>query len=99
MASEKAACELMPITERLVPFPNGKSIMWKYFGFILNLLGKVEDKKKVYCQLCDPPLALSYLTSTPNLTYHLDRKHPEEHRKVLSAPGKQKQAPFSIEYT
>ena len=95
MASEKVTHELTPVAERLVPLPNGKSVVWKYFRFIPNLSGKVEDKKKVYCKLCDPPFALSYSTNTSNLTYHLDRKHPEEHRKVLSAQGKQKQAPLN----
>ena len=28
--------------------------------------------------------------NTSNLTYHFDRKHPEEQQKVLSAKGKQK---------
>ena len=79
--------------ERLVPLPNGKSIVWKYFVFIPNSSGKIEDKRKVYCKLCDPPFALSYSTNTSNLTYHLERKHPEEHRKVLNAQGKQKQVP------
>ena len=87
--------ELTPVAERLVPLPNGKSIVWKYFRFIPNLSGKVEDKKKVYCKLCDPPFALSYSMNKSDLTYHLDRKHPEEHRKVLSAQGKQKQAPLN----
>ena len=94
MASKKATHELMPVAERLVLLPNRKSIVWKYFGFIPNVLGKVEDNNKVYYKLCDPPFALSYLTIMSNLTYHLDRKHPEEHRKVLSAQGKQKQAPL-----
>ena len=92
MASKEATHELMPFAERLVPFPNGKSIVWKYFGFIPNLLGKIEDKRKVYCKLCDSPFALSYSTNTSNLTYCLNREHLEEHRKVLSAQGKQKQA-------
>ena len=87
-----ATLESTPVLERLVPLPNGKSTVWKYFGFIHNSAGKIEDKKKVYCKLCDPPFALSYSTNTSNLTYHLERKHPEEHRKVLSAQGK-KQAP------
>ena len=95
MASKRVTHELMPVAERLVLLPNGKSIVWKYFGFIPNLSGKVEDKKKVYYKLCHSPFALSYSTNTSNLSYHLDRKHPEEHRKVLSAQGKQKQAPLN----
>ena len=95
MASEKAIRELTPVAERLFLLPNGKSIVWKYFGFIPNLSRKVEDKRKVYCKLCDPPFGFSYSTNTSNLTYHLDRKHPEGYRKVLNAQGKQKQAPLN----
>ena len=87
-----ASRESTSVAERLVPLPSGKSIVWKYFGFIPNSSGKIEDKKKVYCKLCDPRFALSYSTNTSNLTYHLERKHPEEHRKMLNAQGKQKQA-------
>ena len=83
----------MPVGERLVPLPNGKSPVWKYFGFVPNSSGKIEDKKKVFCKLCDPPFSLSYSTNTSNLTYHLERKHPEEYRKVLGAQGKKNQAP------
>ena len=83
----------MPVAERLVPLPNGQSIVWTYFGFISNSSGKIENRKKVFCKLCDPPFALSYSTNTSNLAYHLERKHPEEHRKVLSAQGKKNQAP------
>ena len=39
--------------------------------------------KKVYCKLCDPPFAVPYSTNTSNLTYHLQRQHPEEHKKVI----------------
>ena len=90
--------ELMPVSERLAPLPNGKSTMWKYFGFIPNSSGKTEDKKKVFCKLCDPPFALSYSMNTSNLTYHLERKHPEEHRhrKALSAQGKKNQASSKV---
>ena len=85
MASEKVTHELTPVAERLAPLSNGKSVVWNYFRFIPNLSGKVEDKKKVYCKLCDTLFALSYSLNMSNLTYHLDRKHPEEHKKVLSA--------------
>ena len=78
--------------ERLVLLPNGKSLVWKYFGFVANASKKITDKKKVYCKLCDPPLSLAYSTNTSNLTYHLERKHPEEHRKVIAAQGKNTQA-------
>ena len=83
-----ATAESTPNVERLVPLPNEKSLVWQYFGFVANASKKITDKKKVYCKLCDPPLALSYSTDTSNLTYHVERKHPEEHRKVIAAQGK-----------
>ena len=43
--------------------------------------------------MCDPPLALTYSTNLSNLTYHLERKNPEEHRKVIAAQGKKTEAP------
>ena len=49
--------ESMPVSERLVLLPNGKSTVWKYFGFISSTSGKIEDKKKVFCKLCDLPFA------------------------------------------
>ena len=85
-----ATNELMPSVEKLVPLPKAKSAVWKYYGFIVNASGKIEDRKKVFCKLCDPPFALAYSTNTSNLTYHLERKHPEEHRKVLRSQGKDK---------
>ena len=88
-----ASHESTPVAEKLLPLPHAKSTVWKYFGFIPDSSGKIEDKKKVYCNLCNPPFALSYSTNTTNLTYHLERKHPEEHRKVLSTQGKKKPAP------
>jgi len=77
-----------PIVDSLVPLPNGKSSVWKYFGFNTNASKKITDKKKVYCKLCDPPFALAYSTNTSNLTYHLERKHPEEYRKVIGKKTK-----------
>ena len=47
MTSKKATRELTAVVERLVPLPYGKSIVWKYFWFIPNLSGKVEDTKSI----------------------------------------------------
>jgi len=84
--------ESLLTVEELVLLPNGKSVVWKYFGFIANTSKKIKDKKRVFCKLCDSPFALSCSTSTSNLSYHLERKHPEEHRKVITAQGKAKMA-------
>jgi len=83
-----ASGESVLTVEELVPLHNGKSVVWKYFGFITNASKKIKDKKRVFCKLCNPPFALSYSTNTSNLTYHLKRKHPEAHRKVITAQGK-----------
>ena len=84
-----ASGEFVLTAEELVPLPN---VAWKYFGFIANASKKIKDKKRVFCKLCDPPFSLSYSTNTSNLTYHLERKHPEDHRKVITAQGKTKAA-------
>ena len=68
--------------EQLVSLPNAKSKAWEYFGFPGDSKGKIIDKKKVYCKLCKPTVAISYSTNTSNLMYHLLKRHPEEHRKV-----------------
>jgi len=82
----------IPIVDSLVPLPNGKSSVWRYFGFTTNASKKITNKKKVYCKLCDKPFALAYSTNTSNLTYHLERKHTEEYRKVI---GKKTKEPLS----
>ena len=68
--------------DKLVPLPNGKSTVWAYYGFPVNSFGKIIDKKKVYCKLCEPPFPISYSTNTSNLTYHLKRLHPEQHKEL-----------------
>jgi len=37
--------------EGLVPLPNGKSVVWKYFGFIASASKKMKDKKGVFCKM------------------------------------------------
>ena len=68
--------------EQLISLPNAKSKVWEYFGFPGDSKGKIIDKKKVYCKLCEPTVAISYSTNTSNLTYHLLKRYPEEHRNV-----------------
>ena len=60
----------------------------KAWGFLGDSKGKIIDKKKVYCKLCEPVVAISYSTNTSNLTYHLLKRHPEEHRKVTEVKDK-----------
>ena len=57
--------------EQLISLPSAKSKVWEYFGFPGDSKGKTIDKKKVYCKLCKPTMAISYLTNPSNLTYHL----------------------------
>ena len=75
--------------EQLVSLPNTKSKAWEYFGFPGDSKGKIIDKKKVYCKLCEPAVAISYSTNTSNLTYHLLKRHPEEHRKVTEVKDRE----------
>ena len=75
--------------EQLISLPNTKSKVWEYFGFPGDSKGKIIDKKKVYCKLCEPAVAISYSTNMSNLTYHLLKRHPEEHRKVTEVKDRE----------
>lgn len=74
--------------DKLVALPSTKSKVWTHYGFPANSSGKIVDKKKVYCKLCDPPLPIPYSTNTSNLMYHLQQQHLEEHKKVADIPKK-----------
>ena len=77
--------------EQLISLPNAKSKAWEYFGFPGDSKGSIIDKKKVLCKLCQPTVAIAYSTNTSNLTYHLQKRHPEEYAKVAEGKGKDKQ--------
>nr|2CT5_A Chain A, Zinc finger BED domain containing protein 1 [Homo sapiens] len=52
------------------------SKVWKYFGFDTNAEGCILQWKKIYCRICMAQIA--YSGNTSNLSYHLEKNHPEE---------------------
>ncbi|KAM6149275.1 E3 SUMO-protein ligase ZBED1-like [Rhynchocyon petersi] len=65
-----------PADLKLVAHPRAKSRVWKYFGFDTNAEGCILQWKKIYCRICMAQIA--YSGNTSNLSYHLEKNHPEE---------------------
>uniref|UniRef100_A0A8C5LZC1 Polyprenol dehydrogenase n=1 Tax=Leptobrachium leishanense TaxID=445787 RepID=A0A8C5LZC1_9ANUR len=61
---------------KLVAHPRAKSKVWKYFGFDTNAEGCILQWKKIYCRICMAQIA--YSGNTSNLSYHLEKNHPDE---------------------
>ena len=67
-------------TDKVIVKPdNFRSTVWRFFGF-WSVGGKVVDKSKAVCKLCDAELA--YHSTTTNLRMHLIVVHPTEWNKV-----------------
>ena len=67
-------------TDKVIVKPdNLRSTVWRFFGF-WSVGGKVGDKSKAVCKLCDAELA--YHSTTTNLRMHLIVVHPTEWNKV-----------------
>ena len=69
-------------TDRLRPPTGAKSKVWKYFRFATNEAGIVVSKTRVKCTLCKHEFNFS--GNTTNLSYHLERKHPEQFSECCS---------------
>ena len=54
-----------------------KSAIWKHFGFPADDKGRITDKKKTICRLCQAVVA--YSGNTTNLKFHLQRCHAQEY--------------------
>ena len=63
-------------TERLKAPSRAKSKVWKYFVFTTNESGTIVSKTRVKCTICRNDI--SFCGNTTNLSYHLERKHPEQ---------------------
>ena len=50
------------------------------FGFLADAEGKILDKNKVICQLCQNKLG--YSKNTSNLFYHLEKEHPIKYTTI-----------------
>merc|ERR1712131_408138 len=60
----------------LVAHPRAKSKVWKYFGFDTDADGCILHWKRIYCRICMAQIA--YSGNTSNLSYHLEKNHPDE---------------------
>ena len=69
-------------TDRLKAPAGAKSKVWKYFGFATNEAGIIVNKTWVMCTLCKQNT--SFCGNTTNLSYHLERKHPEQFTECCS---------------
>ena len=69
-------------TEHLKAPSRAKSKVWKYFGFTANESGTIVSKTQVKCTLCRNDI--SFCGNTMNLSYHLERKHPEQFSECCS---------------
>ena len=54
-----------------------KSTIWKHFGFPADDKGRITDKKKTVCRLCQAVVA--YTGNTTNLKFHLQWCHAQEY--------------------
>ena len=54
-----------------------KSAIWRHFGFPADDKGRITDKKKTICRLCQAVVA--YSGNTTNLKFHLQRCHAQEY--------------------
>ena len=80
--------------EKLVPHPNARSKAWRHFGFRADANGDIVDKKKIVCRLCRAVVA--YSGNTNNLTYHLEKEHPEQFREIKELEEPKKDIPRSV---
>ena len=64
----------------IVPLVGAKSKVWKFFGFRTDEKGRIVDKQKVICRVCDG--CFSYCGNTTNLLYHLRTCHKKEYDTI-----------------
>ena len=63
----------------IVKPPQMRSVVWRYFGF-WSVEGKIVDKTKAVCKLCN--MEMAYHSTTSNLKLHLEKVHPTEYKQV-----------------
>ena len=83
-ANARAARTRMEYAQ-LVGKSKAKSKVWTHFGFPADGNGTFINQKKVICRLCKSTVA--YSGNTSNLSYHLQREHPREHRELMAEHG------------
>ncbi|KAM6141191.1 E3 SUMO-protein ligase ZBED1 [Erethizon dorsatum] len=82
---------------KLVAHPRAKSKVWKYFGFDTNAEGCILHWKKIYCRICMAQIA--YSGNTSNLSYHLEKNHPEEFCEFVKSNTEQMREAFATAFS
>ncbi|XP_073422048.1 E3 SUMO-protein ligase ZBED1 isoform X2 [Dendrobates tinctorius] len=81
----------------LVAHPRAKSKVWKYFGFDTNAEGCIMEWKKIYCRICMAQIA--YSGNTSNLSYHLEKNHPDEFCEFVKSNTEQMREAFATAFS
>ncbi|XP_077002360.1 E3 SUMO-protein ligase ZBED1 isoform X1 [Tamandua tetradactyla] len=82
---------------KLVAHPRAKSKVWKYFGFDTNAEGCILQWKKIYCRICMAQIA--YSGNTSNLSYHLEKNHPDEFCEFVKSNTEQMREAFASAFS
>lgn len=82
---------------KLVAHPRAKSKVWKYFGFDTNAEGCILQWKKIYCRICMAQIA--YSGNTSNLSYHLEKNHPDEFCELVKSNTEQMREAFATAFS
>lgn len=82
---------------KLVAHPRAKSRVWKYFGFDTDAEGCILQWKKIYCRICRAQIA--YSGNTSNLSYHLEKNHPDEFCEFVRSNTEQMREAFASAFS
>ncbi|XP_058906655.1 E3 SUMO-protein ligase ZBED1 [Kogia breviceps] len=82
---------------KLVAHPRAKSKVWRYFGFDTNAEGCILQWKKIYCRICMAQIA--YSGNTSNLSYHLEKNHPDEFCEFVKSNTEQMREAFASTFS
>ncbi|XP_025022099.1 zinc finger BED domain-containing protein 1 isoform X2 [Python bivittatus] len=94
---ENKTLETSPSDLKLVAHPRAKSKVWKYFGFDTNAEGCILQWKKIYCRICMAQIA--YSGNTSNLSYHLEKNHPDEFCEFVKSNTEQMREAFATAFS
>ncbi|KAM4794869.1 E3 SUMO-protein ligase ZBED1 [Rhinophrynus dorsalis] len=94
---ESKSVEVLQPDLKLVAHPRAKSKVWKYFGFDTNAEGCILQWKKIYCRICMAQIA--YSGNTSNLSYHLEKNHPDEFCEFVKSNTEQMREAFATAFS
>ncbi|XP_075710105.1 E3 SUMO-protein ligase ZBED1-like [Rhinoderma darwinii] len=94
---EVKSSEVVQSELKLVAHPRAKSKVWKYFGFDTDAEGCIMTWKKIYCRIC--MAQITYSGNTSNLSYHLEKNHPEEFCEFVKSNTEQMREAFAAAFS